>query len=128
MNSKNLKKTYVQTYEKFFLENQTVISAPFVINRSGDILNNYAGVSIKQKIPLRIYIGYSKNTSKKISINKVYHLDMNEHQFIETNALEYAPYIGDVEKELEKKYAKLLHGDEGIEINILSELPRGAGL
>jgi len=128
MNSKNLKKTYVHTYERFFLENQTIISAPFVINRSGDILNNYSGVSIKQKIPLRIYMWYTKNMSKKITINKVYHLDMNEHQFIETNALEYTPYIGDLNKELEKKYAKLLHGDEGIEINILSELPRGVGL
>lgn len=62
--------------------------------------------------------------NKKIAINKVYHLDMNEHQFIENNALEYAPYIADINKELEKKYEKLLDGDEGIEINILSELPR----
>lgn len=62
--------------------------------------------------------------SKKITINKVYHLDMNEYQFIESNALEYAPYIADINKELEKKYEKLLDGDEGIEINILSELPR----
>lgn len=128
MNSKNLKKTYVQTYEKFFLENQTVVSSPFVLSRSGDILNNYSGVSIKQKIPLRIYMWYSRNMSKKITINKVYHLDMNEYQFIESNALEYAPYIADINKELEKKYGKLLDGDEGIEINILSELPRWAGL
>jgi hypothetical protein len=128
MNSKNLKKTYVQTYEKFFLENQTVISAPFVLSWSGDILNNYSGVSIKQKIPLRIYMWYTKTMDKKISINKIYHLDMNEYQFIESNALEYAPYIADLNKELERKYGKLLHGDEGIGINILSELPRGAWL
>jgi hypothetical protein len=70
-------------------------------------------------------MGYNRNTSKKITINKVYHLDMNEYQFIESNALEYAPYIADINKELEKKYSKLLHGEEGIEINILSELPRG---
>ncbi len=58
----------------------------------------------------------------------MYHLDINEYQFIETNALEYAPYIADINKELEKKYGKLLNGNEGIEINILSELPRGVGL
>lgn len=115
-------------YERFFLENQTVVSAPFVLSRAGDILNNYSGVSIKQKIPLRIYMGYTRNTSKKITINKVYHLDMNEYQFIESNALEYAPYMADINKELEKEYGKLLHGDEGVEINILSELPRGVGL
>ncbi|MFA6255785.1 MAG: hypothetical protein WC606_01255 [Candidatus Absconditabacterales bacterium] len=128
MNSKNLKKTYVQTYEKFFLENQTVVSAPFVINRSGDILNNYSGVGIKQKIPLRMYMGYTRSTAKGISVNKIYHLDMNEYQFIENNAVEYAPYFTDINKELEKKYGKLLAEGEGIQINILSELPRGVGL
>lgn len=128
MNSKNLKKTYVQTYEKFFLENQTIISAPFVINRSGDILNNYSGVSIKQKIPLRMYMGYTKSATKGISVNKVYHLDIGEYQYIESNAVEYAPYFTDINKELEKKYGKLLPEGEGIHINILSELPRGAGL
>ncbi|EKD25366.1 MAG: hypothetical protein ACD_80C00079G0009 [uncultured bacterium (gcode 4)] len=128
MNSKNLKKTYVQTYEKFFFENQTVISAPFVLNRSGDILNNYSGVGIKQKIPLRMYIGYTRSATKWISVDKIYHLDMNEYQFIESNAVEYAPYFADINKELEKKYAKSLWEDEGIQINILSELPRGVGL
>lgn len=128
MNSKNLKKTYIQTYEKFFLENQTIVSSPFVLSRCGDILNNYSGVSIKQKIPLRIYVWYTKTMNKGIRIKKIYHMDMNEYQFIESNALEYAPYIADLNKELEKKYGKLLHGDEGVEINILSELPRGVWL
>lgn len=112
-------------YEKFFLENQTVISAPFVLSWAGDIFNNYSGVSIKQKIPLRMYMGYTKSKNKGINIKSVYHLDINEYQFIESNALEYAPYIRDINKELERKYAKLLHDDEGIEITILSELPRG---
>lgn len=64
MNSKNLKKTYVQTYERFFLENQMVVSTPFILNRSGDVLNNYSGVSIKQKIPLRMYMGYTRTATK----------------------------------------------------------------
>jgi hypothetical protein len=55
-------------------------------------------------------------------------MDMNEYQFIESNALEYAPYIADINKKLEKEYYMLLDGDDGIEINILSELPRGVGL
>lgn len=128
MNSKNLKKTYVQTYERFFLENQMVVSTPFILNRSGDVLNNYSGVSIKQKIPLRMYMGYTRTATKWISINKVVHLDMSEYQFIESNAMEYAPYFGDINKELEKKFAKLLPDGEGFQINILSELPRGVGL
>lgn len=53
---------------------------------------------------------------------------MSEYQFIESNAMEYAPYFGDINKELEKKFAKLLPDGEGFQINILSELPRGVGL
>lgn len=128
MNSKNLKKTYIQTYEKFFLENQCIVSTPFILNRSGDILNNYSGVGIKQKIPLRMYMGYTRSATKWISVNKIYHLDISEYQFIESNAVEYAPYFTDINKELEKKYGKLISGDEGIQINILSELPRGVWL
>jgi len=41
--------------------------------------------------------------------------------------LEYAPYFTDVQKEIQKKYAHVMQ-DAGIEINILSELPRGVGL
>lgn len=128
MNSKNLKKTYVQTYEKFFLENQVVVSTPFILNRSGDVLNNYSGVSIKQKIPLRMYMGYTRTATKWISIQKILHLDISEYQFIESNAIEYAPYFGDINKELEKRYAKLLPDNEWFQITILSELPRGVGL
>jgi len=71
---------------------------------------------------------YTKSATKWISINTIYHLDMNEYQFIQSNAVEYAPYFADLNKELEKKYGKLLAESEGIQINILSELPRGAWL
>jgi hypothetical protein len=105
-----------------------VVSTPFILNRSGDVLNNYSGVSIKQKIPLRMYMGYSRTTTKWITINKIFHLDMSEYQFIESNAVEYAPYFWDINKELERKYAKFLSEGEWFQITILSELPRGVGL
>lgn len=71
---------------------------------------------------------YTKNDSGKITLNKIYHFDFNEYQFIETNALTYAPYFSDINKELERKYKKLLSPGEWMEINILSEMPRGVGL
>lgn len=128
MNSKNLKKTYFNTYEKFFMENSVVVSTPFVMNRSGDVLNNYSWISIKQQVPLRLYMWYSKNNTKTITINKIFHLDINEYKFIETNVLEYAPYFSDINKMLQKKYGKLVEKYWWIEINILSELPRWVGL
>lgn len=62
MNSTLIKRQHVKVYEQFFLENSLVVSAPFVMNWSGDVLNNYSGISIKQKIPLRIYMGISRNS------------------------------------------------------------------
>ncbi len=75
-----------------------------------------------------MYIGYTRSTTKGISVQKIYHLDASEYRFIESNAVEYAPYFSDINKELEKKYAKWLWPNEGVQINILTELPRGVGL
>lgn len=128
MNSRSIQESHRSIYEKFFTENQVIISAPFVMNRSGDVLNNYTGISMKQKLPLRIYIWYTRNTRSQIRLKKITYLDINEDTFIQANILEYAPYFTDLEKEIQRKYAHLVQGNSGIEINILSELPRGVGL
>ena len=128
MNSFSLKKLHHDVYEQFFLENHVVISAPFVMNRSGDVFKNYCGLSIKQQIPLRIYIGYAKNESSDVTLNKIYYQDINEQQFLQGNILEYAPYFHDVQKEIHKQYHHLCETHGGIEINILTELPRGVWL
>lgn len=128
MNSRNLKKTYFHTYERFFVENNVVISTPFVMNRSWDVLNNYCGIWLKQQLPLRMYMGYAKTNSWTISINKMYYLDFHDYNFISSNALEYAPYFNDLNKFLQKKYGKLCEKYGWIEINILSEVPRWVGL
>ncbi len=128
MHSKKIQEEHRDVYEKFFAENQWVISAPFVMNWSGDVLNNYIGVSIKQKIPLRIYMGYTRNTSGKIRLKTIQYLDINEDRFIEANTLEYAPYFTDLQKEIQKTYNHLLENYWGIDVYILSELPRWVGL
>ena len=112
MNSRNLKRTYVKTYENFFLENSSVISTPFVMNRSGDLLNNYSGVSIKQKLPLRMYIGCSKNSSGKITLGTISHYDFDEFTYIKIPLKEYAPYFNDLDKYIKTKYDFLIekHG------------------
>ena len=128
MNSRSIQESHRSVYEIFFTENQVIVSAPFVMNRSWDVLNNYTGVSIKQKIPLRIYMWYTRNSTAQIKLNTITHLDINEDVFIQSNILEYAPYFTDLQKEIQKKYAHLVQDWSGIEINILSELPRGVGL
>ncbi len=128
MNTKNLKKTYFHTYESFFIENNFVVSAPFVMNRSWDVLNNYHWVSIKQQVPLRLYMWYTKTNSWTITINKISYLELNWYNFVTMGAIEYASYFNNLNKFLQEKYGYLCEKYGGIEINILSELPRGVGL
>jgi hypothetical protein len=128
MNSRNLKKTYFRAYEKFFIENNIVVSAPLLINWAGDILNNYSWIWIKQKLPLRIYVWFAKTNSGTIAINKITHPDFYNYWFTESLALEYAPYFRDVEGFLKKKYMHLVEKYGGIEINMFSEIPRWVGL
>jgi len=56
MNSKKLKKDFEGEYLEFFQNNGFVISLPLVINWASDIDVNYKGITVKQKIPLRIYL------------------------------------------------------------------------
>ncbi|MBU0627405.1 hypothetical protein KKH82_08590 [Patescibacteria group bacterium] len=63
MNSKQLKSSHKKIYEEFFQKNQIVVSAPFLMTWAGDPSKYYSGITIKQKIPLRLYLGISPNKS-----------------------------------------------------------------
>lgn len=98
------------------------------MNRSGDLLNNYSGLSIKQKVPLRMYIWCTKNSSGKITLWTMSHFDFDDFNFIETPLREYAPYFNDIDTYIQKTYKHILEKHEWLEINMLSELPRWVGL
>lgn len=55
MNSSKLIKQYRRLYDNFYLEHSLVISAPLLFDRTGS--NDNSSVSIKQKLPLRVYVG-----------------------------------------------------------------------
>lgn len=128
MNSKQLKERFKKTYESFFQKNQIVISAPFLMNRAWDISKEYSGITIKQKIPLRLYIGISKSNTKKILINDISYYDKTQDEFITTNALEYAPHFYNLNDHINSERKAILDIYDGINIDIFSELPRWMGL
>jgi len=128
MNSKTLKSQHKAVYEQFFQENQIVVSAPFLMTWSGDLSKFYSWITIKQKIPLRLYMGININKSQTISLNNITYFDKVSDTFAKSDILEYVPHFHNVQKHIstERKHLITLHG--WIEINILSELPRGIGL
>jgi hypothetical protein len=128
MNSKTLKSQHKAIYERFFEEHQIVVSAPFLMTWAGDLSKFYSGITIKQKIPLRIYMGIKTNKSHTIRLNTISYLDKGSDTFLTTPVLEYIPHFHNVQDHISKEWKHIIDLHEGIEINILSELPRGIGL
>jgi hypothetical protein len=124
MNSKKLMKDFTETYQAFFGSNQIVISMPLILNRCDDLFPNYSGVSIKQKIPLRFYVWIRKNNKDRLIIDKISYRDNLEWDFIQTNAMEYAPYFYDINNIINIRYKKILRELGWYDISILSELGR----
>lgn len=124
MNSNKLKKEFPEVYKTFFTDNEIILSAPFVMNRSWDVMPNYNWIFIKQKLPIRMYIWVKFNKSRKIEINRLKYLDTWENRFRNINAFEHAPYFFDLSNILSKKYKKLITKYWWIEITILSEISR----
>lgn len=71
-----------------------------------------------------MYIGCTTNTSGKITLGTMSHFDFDDYKYIETPLREYAPYFNDIEKYIQKNYQALIEIYGGLEINMLSELPR----
>lgn len=128
MHTKALKKERLPEYEKFFRTNCVVVSSPFIMNRAGDVLSNYTGINIKQKLPLRLYVGVSPTNTKSCKLDQITYRDTYENKFLTSDLLHYAPYFLDVEQMLTKKYKHIVDKVWGIKISIFSELSKSVGL
>jgi len=128
MNSKYLKNKYKEIYENFHIQNQLVISLPFILNWAWDIFANYKWIRIKQKLPFRLYIGISKIKENKIRFKNIVYKDINENKFITNNLVEYAPFFQDYEMYFNNEYKDEIEKKWWIEINIISEVSRWVGL
>lgn len=73
MNTQQLQKDFPEVYEEFFAENEIVLSCPLLVTRCGDYMEGYEGVSIKQKIPLRVYVGFKSAPSRSIILHKLFY-------------------------------------------------------
>jgi galactokinase len=128
MNSKSIKQAHTTVYEQFFQEHQIVVSAPFLMTWAGDLSPYYSGLTIKQKLPLRLYMGVKINSSAKIHFDTIHYFDKSVSAFLTESLLHHVPHFHAVQEHVSTEWKHLLESYGGIEINILSELPRGMGL
>lgn len=125
MQSKHLQEEYKNIYENFFAQQKIIFSAPFVLSRSGDTEAWYSWVSIKQKIPLRMYIWINSDPKPWINFGKIIYRDITEKKYLEMPIKEYGPYFHEIEKFLKQTWVKW---DSWYKISLLCELPRWVGL
>lgn len=124
MNSKYLIKNNKKTYENFYSSNNYVFSLPLLLNWAWDIYDNYKWISLKQKLPFRIYIWINKIREKKIKFWDIKYYDVNEKQFIKSNIYEYAPMYINIHNFISEKYKDNILKDWWLEFTILSETSR----
>ncbi len=125
MHSKQLQINNTWIYESFFAQQKIIFSAPFVLSRSWDTEAIYSWISIKQKIPLRMYIWINSDQKKWIHFWNIIYKDFSEWKYLETSMKEYAPYFHEIDKYIKNSG---IQWEAWYRITILSELPRWAGM
>ncbi len=124
MNSKKLREQHIWTYQQFFWKQNIVVSLPFLMKWCDNVLPEYSGISMKQKIPLRMYVWAKKNPWKQIRFENITYWDHHTKGFTTTTLQEYAPYFKGIENYMNTKYADIWEKEWWYDINILSEISR----
>lgn len=120
MNSKILKKRFVNEYRDFFSHCVKVVSAPHVFFWTGDFSNFYGGLAICSKIPLRFYVGLEKISNSDFEVEeeaRAYFFNKNDFHTFKID-----DYI------INELHSCLKDDLKGYRIKFLSELPLGVSL
>lgn len=128
MNTTSLQKHFKSEYENFFAKNDLVVSGNFSFSRGTMWIGHRSQhLRIKSKLPTKLYVWISKNTTWEIAIKNtiVYDFSLNlfkEEKFSDIHK-QYKEIIALIKDFLQKKNIEF-----GIDISILTESPRGLGL
>lgn len=122
MNSLELQELFPDVYETFHQEHEYVFSLPFACNRAWDMLPNYSWISIRQKLPLRLYvwIGIGSKATELNTITRYNHLS---NEFVSRKAHQHGNYFQKVQQALPPEFK-----NKHYSISILSECSMSLGL
>jgi len=125
-NSSSLKGAFPSVYGEFFNSCEIVVSAPFIFYWAGEYSVLHGGLSLAQKVPLRIYIGLETRKDK---------------EFVITDYIAFTPALNDFEKlefnditerkivrKIKEIFIQEINLKNGFNIKILAESPLGHGI
>ncbi|MCX6806705.1 MAG: hypothetical protein NT135_01110 [Candidatus Berkelbacteria bacterium] len=125
MNSRSLQNKFPEVYRQFFSKCPIVVSAPGNFFWSGEYAAMFGGLTIKQNVPLRSYIGLEASNTNKVESGQ-------SIAFIPSKA-KFASWIvppGAARKvrTILQKFLLENHQKTGFIYHILLEVPSGCGL
>ncbi len=128
MNSLSLQKTFPKIYRDFFSQCPLVCSSPRSFTWFGEQAVKYDGLTLRQNLPLKTYVGLIPNKKQNIRITSYAYFDPNSQTFHKDD---FDPYLTE---KTEKYFLKFLTDvcqikkPIGFNIHILNELPLERGL
>ena len=127
MNSQELQTNFSSVYKSFFNMHDIVLSWPSVLTWWADISHGISALRIKQKLPIKTFCAVNFNTSWEVKFWKIFHYSIVENEFKEDNVSIF--FKNDTARiSLFLKDFLVKNGcSSGIDIDFLSEAPRGHG-
>jgi len=83
-NSDWLHRNFSEVYKTFFSTSATAVSAPGNFMWGGNCAALFGAVSLRQKLPLRTYVGLEANNFGKVEIGESIRYSLRENKFIES--------------------------------------------
>ena len=107
MNTSKLQVACWDQYTNFFLQNSIVISMPLSSRWTGDSVATYAGGWIQQKVPLRVYCGFSPNDTNNIVLWNVSLYTWEVNGFISKSFEDFSSIARHVKKFIKEIYSSM---------------------
>jgi mevalonate kinase len=125
-NSSSLKGAFPGVYGEFFNSCEIVVSAPFIFYWAGEYSVLHGGLSLAQKVPLRIYIGLETRKDKELVITdySAFAAAFNDFEKLEFNGITERKIV----KKIKEIFIREANLKNGFNIKILAESPLGRGI
>jgi len=127
MNSASLQEKFPEVYREFFSKCPIVVSAPGNFFWAGEYGAFFGGLAIKQKVPLRVYVGLEPISLPVFEMGEMLHF-IPSHTCFErwpSSVIKKEGLISVLDGWLK---SQKISQETGFRINVLSEFPPGCGL
>ncbi|MBC7503417.1 hypothetical protein H7169_00395 [Candidatus Gracilibacteria bacterium] len=127
MNSSELRKIFPMVYKNFFNTHDIVLSGDAVLTWGADISHGVSVLRIKQKLPLKTFIGANFNNSGKVTFGEIIQYSIVDNIF-KRDSLNtfFKQYLKDIVFFIENFLSKN-NISQGIDIDFLAEATPGHG-